>query len=53
MEPYEQEQWKELDQSRAEAEKKLLAPANLGRAAEAQERTEAKLAQLAGGNGAR
>jgi predicted RNase H-like nuclease (RuvC/YqgF family) len=32
MEPYEQEQWKELDQRLAEAEKKLLATANLVRA---------------------
>jgi hypothetical protein len=31
MEPYEQEQWKELDQRLAEAEKKLLATANLVR----------------------
>jgi len=93
MEPYEQEQWKELDQRLAEAEKKLLATANLVRAgipmvvsqqmridalidsdtrlylrlqqmAEAQERTDEKLAHLAesvqklvdslkaGGNGA-
>ena len=29
MEPYEQEQWKELDRRLAEAEKKLLATANL------------------------
>jgi hypothetical protein len=32
MEPYEQEQWKEFDQRLAEAEKKLLATANLVRA---------------------
>jgi hypothetical protein len=32
MEPYEQEQWKELDRRLAEAEKKLLATANLVRA---------------------
>jgi hypothetical protein len=32
MEPYEQQQWKELDQRLAEAEKKLLATANLVRA---------------------
>jgi hypothetical protein len=32
MEPYEQEQWRELDQRLAEAEKKLLATANLVRA---------------------
>jgi Skp family chaperone for outer membrane proteins len=32
MEPYEQEQWKELDQRLAEAEKKVLATANLVRA---------------------
>jgi hypothetical protein len=32
MEPHEQEQWKELDQGLAEAEKKLLATANLVRA---------------------
>jgi hypothetical protein len=32
MEPYEQEQWKELDQRLAEGEKKLLATANLVRA---------------------
>jgi hypothetical protein len=32
MEPYEQEQWKELDQRLAEAEKKLLATANLVKA---------------------
>jgi predicted RNase H-like nuclease (RuvC/YqgF family) len=32
MEPYEQEQWKELDQRLADAEKKLLATANLVRA---------------------
>jgi len=32
MEPYEREQWKELDQRLAEAEKKLLATANLVRA---------------------
>jgi hypothetical protein len=29
MEPYEQEQWKELDRRLAEAEKNLLATANL------------------------
>jgi len=29
MEPYEQQQWKELDRRLAEAEKKLLATANL------------------------
>jgi len=32
MEPYEQEQWKELDRRLAEAEKKLLATANLVKA---------------------
>jgi hypothetical protein len=32
MEPWEQQQWKELDQRLAEAEKKLLATANLVRA---------------------
>jgi hypothetical protein len=32
MEPWEHEQWKELDQRLAEAEKKLLATANLVRA---------------------
>jgi hypothetical protein len=32
MEPYEQEQWKELDRRLAEAEKQLLATANLVRA---------------------
>jgi hypothetical protein len=32
MEPYEQEQWKELDRRLAEAEKKPLATANLVRA---------------------
>jgi hypothetical protein len=32
MEPHEREQWKELDQRLAEAEKKLLATANLVRA---------------------
>ena len=32
MEPYERDQWKELDQRLAEAEKKLLATANLVRA---------------------
>jgi hypothetical protein len=32
MEPYEQDQWKELDRGLAEAEKKLLATANLVRA---------------------
>ena len=32
MEPYEQEQWNQLDQRLAEAEKKLLATANLVRA---------------------
>jgi hypothetical protein len=31
MEPYEQEQWKELDRRLAEAEKQLLATANLVR----------------------
>ena len=31
MEPYEQEQWKELDRRLAEAEKKLLSTANLVR----------------------
>jgi hypothetical protein len=32
MEPYEQEQWNELDRRLAEAEKKLLATANLVKA---------------------
>jgi hypothetical protein len=32
MEPYEQEQWKELDRRLAEAEKQLLATANLVKA---------------------